>query len=253
MKVIGCGFGRTGTLSLKTALDDLGFGPTYHMFENIKNNDSNFWTKVGLEKDPKRRQQFLKKFFDESTYQSTVDFPGNVFFQDLMEIYPDAKVILSVRDSPEIWAKSAQATIFGYESGSRWSFERLPVVKELLRFIPGIGSYQLTKMIETNVPRMYLGKEPDYSVAGLADTYSSWSEFCEAEISEEKLLIFNVKEGWKPLCQFLQVPFPDEIFPRANDRKTFNNLHIVKQEGRVIIAVFVLYFFLLFAVFELFF
>ena len=87
------------------------------MFENIKNNDNDFWTKIGLEKDPKIRQKLLKNFFDNSIYNSTVDFPGNVFFQDLMEIYPDAKVILTVRDSAEIWAKSAQETIFGYESG----------------------------------------------------------------------------------------------------------------------------------------
>ena len=123
------------------------------MFENIKNNDNEFWTKIGLEKDPKIRQKLLKNFFDNSIYNSTVDFPGNVFFQDLMEIYPDAKVILTVRDSAEIWAKSAQETIFGYESGSRWSFERLPVVKKMLRFVPGVGSYQLTKLIETNISR----------------------------------------------------------------------------------------------------
>ena len=110
------------------------------------------------------------------------------------------------------------------------------------------SSFHLTVLM-----RMYLGKEPDYSAAGLAEAYSTWSEFCEAEIPKEKLLIFNVKEGWKPLCKFLQLPVPDENFPKANDRKTFNNWHIVKQEGRVIIAFFVFYFFLGFAAFMLFF
>ncbi|CAG5102621.1 Oidioi.mRNA.OKI2018_I69.chr1.g387.t1.cds [Oikopleura dioica] len=191
MIVIGCGFGRTGTLSLKTALDDLGFGPTYHMFENIKNNDNEFWTKIGLEKDPKIRHKLLKEFFDGSIYNSTVDFPGNVFFQDLMEIYPDAKVILTVRDSPDIWAKSAQETIFGYESGSRWSFERLPVVKEMLRFVPGMGSYQLTKLIETNISRMFLCENPAYSLSGLSEAYSDWIIFCKSKIPKEKLLILN--------------------------------------------------------------
>lgn len=122
------------------------------MFENIKNKNSDFWTKVGLEKDPKTRQKMLKNFFDNSSYRSSVDFPGNVFFEDLIEIYPNAKIILSIRDSPQIWAKSAQETIFGYESGERMSFARLPGIKHLFRFVP-VGSYSLTRMVETLVTR----------------------------------------------------------------------------------------------------
>ena len=152
LHVIGCGFGRTGTLSLKTALDQLGFGPTYHMFENIQNKNCDFWTKVGFEKNPKIRQKMLKNFFANSKYKSSVDFPGNVFFEDLMEIYPNAKIILTIRDSPQIWAKSARETIFGYESGERRSFERISGIKQLFRFVPG-GSFSLTVMIETLVKR----------------------------------------------------------------------------------------------------
>ena len=181
MHIIGCGFGRTGTLSLKTALDELGkflskfflwfrlgLGPTYHMNENIINNDSKFWTKIGFEENPKTRQEMLKKFFDNSKYKSSVDFPANVFFDDLMQIYPNAKIILSVRDSPESWAKSARETIFGYESGSRISFERLPGVNQLLRLVPFVGTYHLTKMIEVLVPRMFVKNKPDFSLLALS-------------------------------------------------------------------------------------
>jgi len=235
LQVIGCGFGRTGTLSLKTALDELGFGPTYHMFENIQNKNSDFWTKVGEVKDLEIRKKMLKNFFDNSLYRSSVDFPGNVFFEELMEIYPNAKIILSVRDSPQIWAKSARETIFGYESGQRMSFMRLPGIKQLFRFVP-VESYSLTTMVETLVPRMFVNTQPEFTEDALSLAYSKWQKHCESTIKRENLLIFNVKEGWKPLCDFLDVKVPTSEFPRVNDRKTFNGWFIISQEMKGVLA-----------------
>jgi hypothetical protein len=220
----------------------LGLGPTYHMNENIINNDSEFWTKIGLEENPKTRQEMLKKFFDDSKYKSSVDFPANVFFEDLMQIYPNAKIILSVRDSPESWAKSAQETIFGYESGARMSFGRLPGVNQLLRPVPFVGTYQLTRMIEILVPRMFVKNKPSFSLPALSAAYSDWKKHCKSKVSKEKLLIFNVKEGWKPLCDFLEVKKPDSEFPRVNDKKSYNGWYIISREIKSIFAFFCFYF-----------
>ena len=212
------------------------------MNENIINNDSKFWAKIGLEEDPKTRQEMLKKFFDNSKYKSSVDFPANVFFEDLMQIYPNAKIILSVRDSPESWAKSAQETIFGYESGARMSFERLPGISQLLRLVPFVGTYQLTRMIEILVPRMFVKNKPSFSLQALSAAHSDWKKHCESKVSNEKLLIFNVKEGWKPLCDFLEVKKPDSEFPRVNDKKSYNGWYIISREIKSIFAFFCFYF-----------
>ena len=220
----------------------LGLGPTYHMNENIINNDSKFWARIGLEENPKTRQEMLKRFFDKSKYKSSVDFPANVFFEDLMQIYPNAKIILSVRDSPESWAKSARETIFGYESGARKSFERLPGVNQLLRFVPFVGTYHLTEMIEILVPRMFVKNMPDFSLPALSAAFSDWKKHCESTVSKEKLLIFNVKEGWKPLCNYLEVNNPNSEFPRVNDKKSYNGWYIISREIKSIFAFLSFYF-----------
>jgi hypothetical protein len=106
MQVIGAGFGRTGTMTLKAALEELGVGPCYHMVEVLWGDTSRLplWQAAanGEEVD-------WKAVFDG--FQSTVDWPGCTFWEPLMEVFPDAKVLLTVRD-PESWYESARNTIY---------------------------------------------------------------------------------------------------------------------------------------------
>ncbi|MDE2487101.1 MAG: sulfotransferase family protein, partial [Alphaproteobacteria bacterium] len=104
LKVIGAGYGRTGTMSLKLALEQLGFGPCYHMVEVFKNPQAPAWWLEAADGRP----DWAKIF---NGYSATVDWPSATFYRELAEAYPDAKVILTERD-PEAWFRSTQATIF---------------------------------------------------------------------------------------------------------------------------------------------
>jgi hypothetical protein len=107
LKVIGAGFGKTCTLSLKTALERLGFGPCYHMIEVLERpRDAAFWDEAADKVDRGERVDWDKVFSD---YEATVDWPGCAFYRELMKAYPDAKVILSVRN-PYKWYESVRAT-----------------------------------------------------------------------------------------------------------------------------------------------
>ncbi|HEV3309747.1 MAG TPA: sulfotransferase, partial [Chloroflexota bacterium] len=102
MKVIGAGFGRTGTMSLKAALQQLGFGPCLHMIDLLSGH-------------PELSDTFREAYDGKSTdwattlegWESCVDWPACSFYKDLMRVWPDAPVILNVRD-PEGWYKSTR-------------------------------------------------------------------------------------------------------------------------------------------------
>jgi hypothetical protein len=105
MKVIGAGFGRTGTMSLKVALERLGFGPCYHMTEIFAHPEhTGFWLSV-WRREPADWDGVL------GNYQATVDWPGCTFYEELMERHPGSKVLLSVRD-PDRWYESTRSTIY---------------------------------------------------------------------------------------------------------------------------------------------
>lgn len=110
IKIIGAGYGRTGTKSLQLALEELGYGKCYHMEELLRNpagvkHWKDAFDKNGVDWD---------SLFAE--YHSIVDFPGSMYYKELSEHYPDAKVILSVRDA-ESWYKSTLSTIFDFDPG----------------------------------------------------------------------------------------------------------------------------------------
>jgi hypothetical protein len=105
LEVIGAGFGRTGTMSMKSALEIIGFGPCHHMME-VTSNDAqrDIWRAIAAGETPDWEQAF-------AGYRSTVDWPGAYFWRELAARYPAAKIILTVRD-PESWFESATNTIF---------------------------------------------------------------------------------------------------------------------------------------------
>ena len=208
MKVIGAGFGRTGTLSLKVALAELGFGPCYHMTELISHPQHlSHWLSAidGQAVD-------WKAFFAD--YKSTVDWPGCHFYRQLMEEYPDAKVLLSVRD-PEAWYASCRNTIYKIS-------HTFPVdlVRKLLPWLPFAGPGKVaTRMVWEQV---FANRFEDKAYA--LEVFHRHNEEVKRYVKPDRLLVFDVKEGWEPLCRFLNVPVPkDKPFPRLNDTPEFQS------------------------------
>ena len=191
LSVIGAGFGRTGTLSLKLALEQLGFGPCYHMLEVFKDPQAPLRWEAAADGRPDWEQIF-------HGYRATVDWPGATFWRELAYAYPEAKVILTVRD-PEAWFVSTQATIFKQMDLDEASpFSRMPkkVVGELFE------------------QRMH-------DRAKLLEVYARHNETVRRTIPPERLLVYEVSQGWAPLCAFLGVPVPDGSIPKVNTTEEF--------------------------------
>ncbi|MEZ4592150.1 MAG: sulfotransferase [Chloroflexota bacterium] len=200
LKVIGSGFGRTGTLSLKAALEILGVGPCYHMQEVIKRpSHIKKWQQIG-------RGQTVPWESIFRNFQATVDYPASTFYRELLDAYPDAKVIHTVRD-PERWYASTDETIFRAMHG-------LPAWAPKLIWPLGQFKEMQEKIIWQGV---FNGRFPNRPYA--IQRFHAYTEEVKQNVPPEKLLIFQVKEGWQPLCDFLGVPVPDVPFPHVNDRE----------------------------------
>eukprot|EP00899_Mesostigma_viride_P013818 jgi/Mesvir1/22437/Mv17910-RA.1 len=215
LEVIGAGFGRTGTLSLKGALNLLGFGPCYHMMEVIKNGDIQKWIDVADTIDRKGRDYDFEQIFSapdgREPFRSTVDFPSTSFYKELLKQYPGAKVILTVRDSAEKWYQSVVETIAGSHGRYYWPLNMLNS-----KFQQMVHATVWDKKIVFD--RKFHTKD---GAAHAQEIYLRWIEEVKRVVPAEQLLVFNVKEGWEPLCKFLQVPVPDVPFPCLNDRAEF--------------------------------
>lgn len=220
LQVIGAGFGRTGTLSLKTALEELGFGPCYHMTEVFKHLEHfDLWEKA-LDGEQVEWQDIF------ANYRATLDWPACSFYQELIQAYPDAKVLLTVRD-PEKWYTSVTNTIYRASNQANKSLPSRflqPLVGLFLPFVPKIGRLG-QRMLWRNT---FHGKfeDRDYAIA----IFNQHIEEVKRTIPPEKLLVYNVKEGWEPLCNFLGVEVPqDKPFPHLNDSQSFAGNRIWQQ------------------------
>jgi hypothetical protein len=209
LKVIGAGFGRTGTLSIKVALEELGFAPCYHMSEVFDHpKHVPLWDAASRGETVNWRELF-------KGYQATVDWPSCTFYKELMKVYPDAKVLLTVRNA-EKWYESAQSTIFQVVSRESSPFSGL-----LLRLLfPHMR--QTVEMMKTLIwEGTFNGNFADKHYA--IETFNQHIEEAKKYVPPEQLLVYDVKEGWEPLCAFLGVEVPrDKPFPHLNDRFSFN-------------------------------
>ncbi|MGN9842789.1 sulfotransferase family protein [Nonomuraea sp. H19] len=210
MKVIGAGFGRTGTRSLKASLELLGYGPCYHMSAVIA--------------EPYRVRQWLdvgeggSRDWDAvfAGFRSALDWPAAAYWRELAAHYPDAKVILTVRD-PERWYDSVSETIFRSALAER---RPLPLHRRVIRRLvarraPDFALYPRMARA-TIMDRVFDGRIGDRDhVLGVFDRHLAE---VKAAIPAERLLVFDVGEGWGPLCAFLGVPVPGQPFPQANER-----------------------------------
>ena len=209
IKVIGAGCGRTATASLKSALEKLGFDPCYHMYECLK-NQSHFdkWSKVfDGNFTPEEWEDLL------GGYGAALDNPASMAYEDIMKVYPDAKVILTTRD-PTKWAKSVQETIWcPYSRSMSWVL------------FPYFASFQIMMI---KLRRRFFNDFTGGVWSGalhdpkkLAGAFEEWNQRVIDTVPKEKLLVFEVQDGWEPLCKFLEVPVPNEPFPKTNEAGEF--------------------------------
>ena len=218
LQIIGAGYGRTGTTSLKIALEELGFGPCYHMIEVLTHPTyPPLWNRLPSN-DPRWDTIF-------KNYKSTVDFPASIFYKQLMEKYPDAKVILSVRSDADSWYDSAHETIYELTNSRTIGFK---IFSHLLFFLSIRTAFEMVeKLIWKGT---FEGKFGDKNFA--KKKYQEHIDDVIRNVPKEKLLIFNVKEGWEPLCKFLNVPVPVSNFPHVNDKAEFKRgIKVVKTAG----------------------
>lgn len=201
LEVIGAGFGRTGTLALKTALEQLGFGPCHHMTDIIGNPEQvPFWNRAATG-EPVEWEDFY------NAYRSTVDWPSCHFYAELAERYPQAKIILTKRD-PERWYDSMCDTILATMRSMGATNPKAVAEDHPMRFAGIIVSQKTFNF--------------DFSKDNVIRTFERHNEEVQRRIPAERLLVFDVAQGWEPLCAFLGVPVPDQPFPRVNDRQEFH-------------------------------
>ena len=224
LKIIGAGFGRTGTLSTFTALNALGF-PCYHMMEVIMNKENkthlDFWNNVA--NTPAGQQHNWEEVFEK--YTAMVDNPGCCVWRELMVAYPDAKVLLTLHPrGPEAWYESTINTIYFTEN--RWQFKLLTLFVPMMAKM-GNMSHKLIWQ------RSHKGTMKDKKAA--IARYEQHIGEVKAAVPPEKLLIFTVTEGWDPLCKFLGVDTPNTEFPNVNDRREVKKTLAAFTSGAYII------------------
>lgn len=212
IKIIGTGMGRTGTHSLKLALEQLGFGKCYHMAELFQHPECLTY----FEKAENGEEVDWDSLF--VGYNSAVDYPVTRYYKQLMKKYPDAKMIHTYRD-PESWYQSASQTIIW---ASKPSFGRILKMMIKLPFAPELRKQMPVlkfngKLVENEFGKDYKNKE---AVIGF---YNRHNEDVLKTVPKEKLLVFDPKNGWEPLCNFLGVAVPSTPYPKSNTRDEFIN------------------------------
>ena len=199
LQIIGPGFGRTGTYSLKIALEHLGFGPAHHMFE-VRDNPRLLPDWQAIARGETRDWDAVF-----AGYRSQVDWPGARVWSELADRYPEARVILTVRD-PDLWYSSVEKTILPFvQARGKHDGAHPNAVADM--------AYRLV------VEQVFDGRLDDrkHAIAVFNDHIAKVRD----TIDPERLLVFEVEQGWKPLCDFLGCPTPSVTFPRLNSTRQF--------------------------------
>jgi hypothetical protein len=205
LEIIGAGFGRTGTTSLKAALEQLGYRKCHHMLEVMQSRKQiEAWWSVA-----KNGTGDWDEIFEG--YRASLDWPSSAYYEALMRHFPRAKVILTVRDT-DAWYRSASATIHRLmrvtPAWLRW-FPRMRMTAEMLHGIVWDGVFH--------------GRFEDAEAS--KRIFRQHIEDVKARVPPERLLVFNVRDGWQPLCEFLGVPVPEGApFPHLNESARMRRL-----------------------------
>ncbi|MFQ5698703.1 MAG: sulfotransferase family protein [Myxococcota bacterium] len=200
--VLGAGFGRTGTLSLKLALERLGFGPCYHMLEVMAHPEhSPLWSAAG-DGEPVDWDTLFEG------YRAAVDWPACRFWRELAQAFPAARIVLSVRE-PERWYESARATIF--------QAMQLPLPPEAPEWVRAQRDMARKLVLEQTFGGRF--EDRDHAIA----VYQQHNRDVERAFSPDRLLVHEPAQGWQPLCEFLDTPVPDAPYPRVNSTEEFQS------------------------------
>lgn len=200
LEIIGAGFGRTGTKSLKLALEQLGLGPCHHMEEVMSDPDQVPHWQRAIAGEPVDWDAAF------AGYQSAVDWPSVHFLKPIAEHYPDARLILTLRDA-----------------GSWWDSYARTIMASLQKPRDEIGDPHIlgvVRMVTEMLGPQCFGAGFDDRDAAIA-AYNSHVEMVRDTYAPERLLQLDVTGGWEPLCAFLKLPVPDTPFPRANSSQEF--------------------------------
>ena len=204
--VIGAGFGRTGTLSLKFALETLGFDKCYHMMEVMLNEHHvELWRQAA-------RLENVDWHALYQGYRATVDWPSASFWRELRLVYPDAKLILTLRDSEQwytsvmntIWKRSATALPEGKRRGDPEMIERAMMSHEVIW--NGVFGGRMD--------------DKDHVI----DCFESHNQEVIDTVPADQLLVYRPGDGWEPLCEFVEKPVPDSDYPRVNSTEEFSGI-----------------------------
>ncbi|GAA4937376.1 sulfotransferase family protein [Streptomonospora halophila] len=210
VQIIGAGLPRTGTSSMKAALEQLGYGPCYHMFELLSHPGHLSRWQHALEAEPVDWDSVVRG------YRAGVDWPFSHFWRELAAAYPRAKVVLTDRD-PRRWYASMSATIFRMAEGMLAGTSAGPREAELFEILHPIWSSLFGEA--AGVP----GREQ-----ALAAFERHRAEVVEA-VPAERLLVYRLGQGWGPLCGFLGADEPSTPFPHLNETEV---MHRVMGEVR---------------------
>lgn len=199
LSVINAGFGRTGTMSIKIALEKLGFGPCHHMEEVFKNPAQlPYWQKAANGEVMDWDEVF-------KGYSSAVDWPSGHYWRALAEFYPESKVLLSVRPAEHWWSSYS---------------ETIKKLLEIRNEIPDEHPRSILNMADQIITQQTFNGSAEHKDHVLA-AYQKRIDEVKAAIPADRLLIFQVSEGWAPLCEFLKAPIPETDFPRSNAKVEF--------------------------------
>ncbi|MEO6394668.1 MAG: sulfotransferase family protein [Devosia sp.] len=198
LSVIGAGFGRTGTYSLNLALEILGFGPCHHMADVNASDQQKAWFRAA------GRGEAVDWDAVYAGYKSAVDWPTAYFWRELAEHFPEAKLILTVRNSEE-WFKSARETIFK---------------------VSGPGSDPESFGMAVIYNKIFGGNVEDES--HVIEVLENHNAAVLRAFPPSRLLSYQVSDGWPKLCAFLDVPIPNEPFPFTNTTDEFRARSLAK-------------------------
>ena len=195
LKLIGAAFPRTGTMSVKKALESLGFGKCYHMHEVFLNPDHiPIWDATCNDTMPDWRKLM-------AGYTATLDTPTCHYWKELTLCFPEAKVLLLRRD-PESWYESMYSTTYQAIMGPKGKID--PALKMIRRLF---------------LEKYMMGRFEDKNFA--ISTYRQYCDNVIAEVPGDQLLVYEVAQGWTPLCNFLGYHIPRDPFPKKNTRNEF--------------------------------
>ncbi len=200
LEIIGAGFGRTGTMSLKLAIEQLGLGPCYHMVETRTHPEHDaMWLALASGERSDWRPML-------AGYHATVDWPAVLIWKALAAANPRARIILTLRD-PEEWYASCAATIFARMEEAMRAPSDDPVRRLHMRMVN-----------EVVVERTFGGSLDKRNVLRV---FKEHNEEVRSLVPSDQLLIYEAGQGWKPLCGFLGADIPQAPYPVVNTREEF--------------------------------